>query len=182
MKKTGLALMLTCLLYPGTALYSAEKLDFTTVDMLTYRCYMEKKWDSVIVVGKQALRQDIDYYYLRVRLGIAYFEKSDYFPSATHLKKARQFNSGDPYVADYLYRALVYTNRTGEAGLLRKGAIHAQADDFRVEAGESVEALTDVAQFLGADAGEGQGEEQQDRVLLAEIGAESDVDDAGGLF
>ena len=57
---------------------TANNLDFPTADMLTYRYYQEKKWDSVIMIGKQALRQDIDFYYLRVRLGIAYFEKQEY--------------------------------------------------------------------------------------------------------
>ncbi|MCX6304517.1 MAG: hypothetical protein NT040_06080 [Bacteroidetes bacterium] len=103
----------------GRPLMASTKLDFTTVDMLTYRCFQEKKWDSVIVVGKQALRQNIDYYYLRVRMGISYFEKADYFPAATHLKKARQFNSGDAFVADYLYKTYAYSNRHEEARILR---------------------------------------------------------------
>ena len=98
---------------------AGTKLDFKTVDMLTYRCYEEKKWDSVIVVGKQALHQDIDYYYLRVRLGIAYFEKQEYIPASLHLRKARQFNSGDPMVSDYLYRAYLYINRNEEANILK---------------------------------------------------------------
>lgn len=99
---------------------AGTKLDFKTVDMLTYHCFEEKKWDSVIVVGKQALHQDIDYYYLRVRLGIAYFEKQEYIPATVHLRKARQFNSGDPMVSDYLYRAYVYTNRNEEAHILKE--------------------------------------------------------------
>ncbi len=99
---------------------AGKNLDFQTVDMLTYRCFEEKKWDSVIVVGKQALHQDIDYYYLRVRLGIAYFEKQEYIPATVHLRKARQFNSGDPMVSDYLYRAYVYTNRNEEAHILEE--------------------------------------------------------------
>lgn len=99
--------------------YSAVKLDFNMVDRLTYRCYNEQKWDSVILVGKQALKQDIDYYYLRVRLGISYFNKRQYYPSSAHLEKARRFNSGDPLVADYLYRAYLYTNREEEARSLR---------------------------------------------------------------
>ncbi len=99
----------------GTSSVAATRLDFATIDRLTYRCFQEEKWDSVIVVGKQALRQDIDYYYLRVRMGISYFKKSDYFPAATHLKKARQFNSSDPIVANYLYLAYLYTNRSEEA-------------------------------------------------------------------
>ncbi|MCX6268797.1 MAG: hypothetical protein NTW16_15835, partial [Bacteroidetes bacterium] len=99
----------------GVSVMASDKLDFATVYLVTYRCYLDKKWDSVILVGKQALRQDIDYYYLRVRMGIAYFEKAAYFPAATHLKKARQFNSDDPVIASYLYYAYLYSNRVEEA-------------------------------------------------------------------
>jgi hypothetical protein len=98
---------------------SATKLDFRTVDELTYRYYNEQKWDSVIGIGKKALRQDIDYYYLRVRMGISYFEKREYFPAVTHLKKAREFNSGDPVITDYLYRSYLYSNHYEEAELLK---------------------------------------------------------------
>jgi len=99
---------------------AGTKLDFKTVDMLTYRCYEEKKWDSVIIVGKQALHQGIDYYYLRVRMGISYFEKKEYFPAVTHLNKAREFNSGDPVIADYLYHSYLYLNREEEAQLIKE--------------------------------------------------------------
>jgi len=98
---------------------ATRKLDFQTVDLLTYRCFNEKKWDSVIMVGKQALRQDIDYYYLRARLGIAYFEIKEYIPSITHLARARKFNAGDPVTNDYLYRAYLYTHHPEEAGILK---------------------------------------------------------------
>jgi hypothetical protein len=118
--KSNLIVFLTFMvLFSGTSTMAAIKLDFNTVDLLTYRYYQEKKWDSVIVIGKQALRQDIDYYYLRVRMGIAYFEKSEYFPATTHLKKARQFNSEDPLIANYLYYAYLYSNRVEEAGLIK---------------------------------------------------------------
>ena len=107
---------------------AGERLDFQTVDMLTYRCYNEQKWDSVILVGKKALHQDIDYYYLRVRLGIAYFEKKEYFPATVHLEKARKFNSGDPFVAGYLSRAYQYTNRMEESSLLKASMPGSYAD------------------------------------------------------
>ncbi len=103
----------------GFSAQGATTLDFATVDRLTYNCYNQQKWDSVILVGKQALRQDIDYYYLRVRMGISYFEKQQYYQSSAHLEMARKFNSGDPYVADYLYRAYLFTNREDEAHRLR---------------------------------------------------------------
>ncbi|MEI7898127.1 MAG: hypothetical protein WCJ26_13895 [bacterium] len=120
MKINNKFLLILLVLLSPVAARSSVKLDFTTVDMLTFRLYQEKKWDSLIGIGHQALRQDIDYYYLRVRMGIAYFEQKEYFPATTHLKKAMQFNSGDQFVADYLYRAYVYTNRPEEANILRK--------------------------------------------------------------
>lgn len=99
--------------------FSADQPDFRSVDSLTFRYYNEQKWDSVIHVGKQALRQNIDYYYLRVRMGISYFQKQSYFTAVTHLEKARKFNSGDPFVNDFLYRAYLYTQREEEARVLK---------------------------------------------------------------
>ena len=96
----------------------ATKLDFAKVDKLTYQCFTDQKWDSVILVGKQALKQGIDYYYLRVRIGISYFVKQEYFPAVIHLVIARKFNSDDPLVADYLYKAYIFTNRRDEAQLI----------------------------------------------------------------
>jgi hypothetical protein len=117
MKMRFPALFIVLAWMAGSPVY-ASTLDFQTVDRLTYHCYIEQKWDSVIVVGKQALKQDIDYYYLRVRMGVASFEIHEYFPAITHLQKARQFNSGDPFVTDYLYRAYLNANRTAEARIL----------------------------------------------------------------
>jgi hypothetical protein len=115
-------LLILLVVLSRTVLYASEKdsdLDFKKVDILTYRFFMEKKWDSVIIVGKQALRQDIDFYYLRTRMGIACFEKQAYYPAVTHLKKARNFNSEDPVIANYLYYALRYTDQGEEASLLK---------------------------------------------------------------
>jgi hypothetical protein len=117
MKKLILLFLLISLT-PGIVI-AAEILDFRTVDELTYRFYTEQKWDSVIMIGKKALKQDIDYYYLRVRMGISYYEKQEYFPAITHLKKARKFNSGDAFVTDYLFRSYLYSNQNEEAQLLK---------------------------------------------------------------
>lgn len=118
-KRSVLALFILVLLTTARGSFTSAAMDFSTVDRLTYRCFTEQKWDSVILVGKQALRHEIDYYFLRVRLGIAYYKKTAYFPASVHLKKAREFNAGDAYVADYLYYAYLYTNREEEARALK---------------------------------------------------------------
>ena len=114
-----LLFMITLASVATTPVYASVKLDYTTVETVTKRCFMEQKWDSVIVIGKKALHQHIDYYYLRLRMGISYYQKAEYFPAIIHLKKARHFNSSDPMAGDYLYRAYFYTNHNEEARLLR---------------------------------------------------------------
>jgi len=98
---------------------SQAKLDFKAVDELTDRYFKEQKWDSIISIGHKALRQNIDYYYLRVRMGISYFEKQKYIPAATCLRKARSFNSSDSTVTDYLYWSYLYSNLEGDARFLK---------------------------------------------------------------
>lgn len=118
-KRAAISLLILILLSIAPGRLNAKTLDFSTVDRLTYRCFTEQKWDSVILIGKDALRHEIDYYFLRVRLGIAYYKKTAYFPASVHLRKAREFNAGDAYVADYLYYAYLYTNRVEEARSLK---------------------------------------------------------------
>ena len=114
----------------------ATKLDYATVDKLSYQYFTDQKWDSVIYIGKKALKDGIDYYYLRVRLGISYFTKQEYFPAVTHFVKAREFNSDDPVITDYLYRAYIYINRNDEALLIKpkkqKGKSEAPVSGYKV--------------------------------------------------
>jgi hypothetical protein len=98
---------------------SQAKLDFKAVDELTGRYFKEQKWDSIISMGNKALRQNIDYYYLRARMGISYFKKQKYISAVTSLEKARSLNSGDSLITDYLYRSYLYSNHEDEARLLR---------------------------------------------------------------
>jgi len=94
--------------------------DFTTVDAVTFRLYQEHKWDSLIVVGKKALKDDIDYYFLRMRLGVAFYSKTKYIPAAENFRKAIFFNSQDQAAWQYLYRSYVLANRSNDALALVK--------------------------------------------------------------
>ncbi len=97
-----------------------KKPDFNTVDHQTYRFYFLENWDSLIIIGEDALKQNIDYFYLRMRLGTAYYEKENYLKSAMHFEKALQFSDSDPTALEYLYYCYLFTNRELEARLLTK--------------------------------------------------------------
>jgi len=96
----------------------SDEPDFKKADQLTYRLYQEKKWDSLILIGKQVLSQDFDYYYLRIRLGIAYFEKKQFILAINHLSSALKFNANDPVALEYLYFSYVNVNRKADADRL----------------------------------------------------------------
>jgi hypothetical protein len=93
---------------------------FRRYDTETYRYYLEEKWDSLIHTGNQALKAGIDYYYLRMRLGIAWYGKKNYRKAATHFTRALEWNQQDPAALEYLYYSRLYAGQEKQAELVRK--------------------------------------------------------------
>ena len=101
-------------------------LDFNTLNTETYRLYLAQEWDSVIRLGKQGLQQGMDFYYLRMRMGIASYEKHRYRTASRHFSTALDQNQGDPVALEYLYYSRLLSGQTGQAGITRdqfKGAL-----------------------------------------------------------
>jgi len=94
--------------------------DFNRINNETYRLYLAGEWDSLLVVGKEALRMGIDYYYLRMRMGIAFYKQEDYRKATFHFRKALSWNNEDPTALEYLYYSLLFSGRGEQAGLVRK--------------------------------------------------------------
>jgi tetratricopeptide (TPR) repeat protein len=94
--------------------------DFVSVDLKTYNLYLERKWDELIRLGKEGLKKGFDYYYLRMRIGIAHYEKRNYKTAQAHFRKALEFNDGDPVASEYLYYACLFAGQWQQAGLLAK--------------------------------------------------------------
>lgn len=92
--------------------------DFKSTEAKTLLFYQEKQWDSLIATGKSALKNDIDYYFLRFRMGMAYYEKQKYVSAADHFARSLQFNSSDPLAREYLYYSYLYSARPEDANAL----------------------------------------------------------------
>ncbi len=82
---------------------SFASVNFKEIDSATYSDFLKKNWTEVIEVGDIALKSNIDYYYLRMRLGIANFNNSNYLSAEIHFRKALKFNKGDKDAQVYLY-------------------------------------------------------------------------------
>jgi len=108
-------LLFIVLLFVNIYGYTQDTLTFFTSDKLTYQQFTENKWEELIKTGKESIEQGIDYYYLRVRLGIAYYNQKNYHQSIYQLEKALKINSTEDYIKEYLYYSYLYSGRTKEA-------------------------------------------------------------------
>ena len=106
------------MLLPSPKLMAQQVKDFTYYNELTYDLYQKKEWDQLIETGLEALDQPYDFYYLRTRIGIAYYEKGIYTSTIRHLTKALTFNSSEPVILEYLYYAYIHASRYSDAVLL----------------------------------------------------------------
>lgn len=97
-----------------------EPLSFQTADSLTYRLYEQGRWKELIPAGNQALNSGHDYFYLRMRTGIAYFMLKRYRIAAIHFEKALDFNFADKTAADYLQMSYVLGGMETEAAYLNR--------------------------------------------------------------
>lgn len=112
-----LALLFTLAVSPASA---QEKMTFKVADSLTYQLYQTGNWDALVRMGKEAISQGFDYYYLRIRLGIAYFSLTQYRLAAVHFEKALEFNSNDKISLQYLQQCYDWGGLETESSALYK--------------------------------------------------------------
>lgn len=103
----------------ASGIHAQEVMDFNSINAETYRLYLAGKWDSLNILGKQALRQGTDFYYLRMRMGIASYETKNFRKAAIHFNRALRLNQGDPGAMEYLYFALLMCGKTEDAMRIR---------------------------------------------------------------
>jgi tetratricopeptide (TPR) repeat protein len=108
-------------------LFVTAALDFLAQDTITenfeqksYQLYLEKKWPTLISYGKMAIAKGHDYFYMQMRVGIAYYEKKNYSLAESYFKNALKLNSGDELAKEYLYYCYLFNGRFDDARMLSK--------------------------------------------------------------
>jgi len=112
-----------------------ESLGFKQIDSLSYHHYINKNYTELFEVGKKAIKQNTDYYYLRMRLGIAYYQKHQYRLASKHFKQALEFNTGDSLAIEYLYYSYKFTNNDISATKCLQDASSSKAHKLRKNQG-----------------------------------------------
>jgi len=96
-------------------------MSMTQIDQLTYRQYLQADWNNLIKTGKKAHKNGIDFYFLEVRMGIAYYHLKKYRKAIKYLEKAFQKDEKNTLVAEYLYGAYLYGGRYLDAQRISNG-------------------------------------------------------------
>lgn len=96
-------------------LKAQDTLNSAGVEKKSYQLYLDKNWDELIVYGKKALAAGFDYFYLRMRIGIAYYENKNYRLAEVQFQKALGYNSTDETLLEYLYFCKIFSGKYEEA-------------------------------------------------------------------
>ncbi len=118
MKKSLILSLLICISFVSL---SQTSLSLISVDTKTYQQWLESDWDGLISYGNEALNEGVDFYYLRVRLGIAYYNKKNFHEALDHFKEAMKFNSSEDFLKEYLFFSYVFSGQKVEADIFAAG-------------------------------------------------------------
>lgn len=91
-----------------------------SVDKKTYDLFMKSNWEELRETGTAAIDGGIDFYFLRMRLGISYYEDKNYMSAVPHFEKAVTFNPKDSTGLEYLYYSYLFSGQEAEANILAK--------------------------------------------------------------
>jgi hypothetical protein len=97
-----------------------DTINSTDVEAKTYQFYTDKNWKELIKYGNKAVKEGYDYFYLQMRIGIAFYEKKNYSLAEVHFKKALTFSSDDALALEYLYYCYIFNAKNDEARRLSK--------------------------------------------------------------
>jgi len=109
-------LIILAFLLPAHTVYSQEEASgFREVDQESYALYQAGEWKELIRYNNRAIREGFDYYYLRMRSGIAWYQRKNYVHAARQFNEALNFNTADPVSLEYLLACYLELNKTGDA-------------------------------------------------------------------
>lgn len=91
--------------------------DFKTLDKQSYDYFKKGDFKNLKKTADTLLSNGMDYYYLRMRLGVLAYNKQLYSSASIDFAKAIEFNSLDTVSRELIYNAYLYSGRKADADL-----------------------------------------------------------------
>jgi hypothetical protein len=110
-------ILVTAILFIALSAELYSQNDFRTLDLKTYEYYLRGDYRNLRKTSDSILIKGMDYYYLRMRLGVLAYNKQLYPKAAEDLKRAVVFNSLDTVSREYIYNSYVFAGRKADARL-----------------------------------------------------------------
>ncbi len=111
-----LKILLLVLIFPGFLAAQQENYN-ATVDAKTYDYFIKSDWKNLRETGYSAINSGIDFYYLRLRMGISYYNAENYMSAIPHFEKALYFRNKDTLTLEYLYYSYLFSGLQSDANL-----------------------------------------------------------------
>jgi len=89
--------------------------DFVTLDKQTYDYYLKGDYKNLKKTGEEILSRGIDYYYLRLRLGISAYNNQHYSSAVKHFGRVIDFYALDSLSKEYIYYSYLFAGRKSDA-------------------------------------------------------------------
>lgn len=85
--------------------------EIEAANIISYDYYMRQDWQLLILFSEKTIKKNIDFYYLRLRLGIAYYELKKYRTALHHFEIAYNMNDSDELLKEYIFYCYVFTEQ-----------------------------------------------------------------------
>ncbi len=122
------------LLFLAIPCLAQEKLSFRQVDSLSYDAWYRGDWKQTARIAREGFDHEVDYYYLRMRAGIATLNLNKPEQASIHFRRALNFSQTDSNALVYLYLALVKAGNYQEARLILDSIPTGSREKFEIPA------------------------------------------------
>lgn len=114
MKKILISLTTVILIFSVTK-SKAQNKTAAEIDAQTYKQYLNGEWKGLINTGRKALKNNVDFYFLRMRMGIAYYNKKNYIKSKKYFSSIYDEQTENNILNEYLYYSYLFSGNTEQA-------------------------------------------------------------------
>ena len=126
-KRIGITFIFITIILASSA---QQKWNYIEVDKTSFELFQQQKWAELIDFASSSREHGIDFFYLQVRTGIAYYNLKKYRKSTEWFLKAWENDKSFEWLQEYLYYSLIYSGRFAEASKV--------ADKFSVSFKEKI--------------------------------------------
>ncbi|HLN20606.1 MAG TPA: hypothetical protein VK213_05925 [Bacteroidales bacterium] len=134
--------------------FSQKSMSSMYADSITYNLYLRQQWVELTDKAEEAIKSGFDYYYMRMRLAIAYYERHNYARASENFIRALEFSADDQLALEYLFYSYYLSGKYFLAWTVVPRLSIPNRERIVKESRIKRNSVTAETSYLNADAGE----------------------------